>query len=104
MIHPARDIDIALHLHEGVLEPYVSERLESERIPHQVPLMKHAVSVDANALAKLFETAEPDNGSCQIENAADSESGDRVASPQADQRAENLRQVLLNIKSRRAKA
>ena len=66
--------------------------------------MKHTVSVDAKALAKLFEAAEPDNGSCEIENAARGEFGDAMAPPQANRRAENLRQVLLNIKSRRAKA
>lgn len=66
--------------------------------------MEHAVSVDANALARLVGTPEPHNGSYEIENAASSESGDGVAPPPADQRAENLRQVLLNIKSRRAKA
>ena len=102
--HSASDIDIALHLHEDVLERYASRRLEKERTPHQVQQMKHAVSVDSNALAKLFGTAEPHKGSCETENIARSEAGDDSAPPQADQRAENLRQVLLNIKSRRAKA
>ena len=102
--HSAPNIDIALHLHEDVLELYASGRLEPERISHQVSLMKHPVSVDANALAKLFETAEPHNGSCEIENAARGELGDAMVPPQTDQRTENLRQVLLNIKSRRTKA
>lgn len=102
--HSEPKIDIALQLHEDVLELYASGRLESERIPNPVPLMKHAVSVDANALAKLFEPAEPHNNSCEIENAARGELGDAMAPPQAGQRTENLRQVLLNIKSRRAKA
>ena len=55
-------------------------------------------------LAKLFETAETHNGGYEIENAVRGELGDGVAPPQEDQRTENLRQVLLNIKSRRAKA
>ena len=90
-------------------------------LPQQVPQMERAVSVDANALARLFGTAEPYDGT--YEHAASSESnsilttsnltqliatpgksGDEAAPPQADQRAENLRQVLLNIKSRRARA
>ena len=90
--------------------------------PRQVPRIEHTVSVDASALARLGWTAEP-HGTCEIENAASSESnsiparsnllqpiiplrksGDGAVPPQADQRAENLRQVLLNIKSRRAKA
>jgi hypothetical protein len=90
-------------------------------LPQQVPQVEHAVSVDVNALAKLVGTAEPYNGTC--EHAASSEcnsilarsnltqpiatlgkSGDEAAPPPADQRVENLRQVLLNIKSRRAKA
>ena len=104
MFHSAPAIDIALDLHEDVLELYASGRLEPARMPHQAPHREHAVSVDATALAKLVGTAEPHNGTCEIENAASSESRDRVVPPQADQRAENLRQVLLNIKSRRAKA
>ena len=102
--HSAPDIDIALHLHEDVLELYASGRFELERTPIRCSQMKHAVSIDANALAKLLGTAEPHKGSCEIENASPSESGDESAPPQADRRAENLRQVLLNIKSRRAKA
>ena len=102
--HSTSEIGIALHLNEDLLELYASGRLETERIPNQVPLVKHAVSIDANALAKLFETAETHNGGYEIENAVRGELGDGVAPPQEDQRTENLRQVLLNIKSRRAKA
>ena len=97
------EIDIALHLHEDILELYASGRLEPNRITHQA-LLKHPVSVDANALARLFETTEPVNGSCEIQNTAGRDSEDSTAPQQADQRSVNLRQVLLNIKSRRAKA
>lgn len=72
-------------------------------VPQAELKIEHAVSVNANALAKLVGTSEPHNGGCEIENSA-SESGDEVAPPQADHRAENLRQVLLNIKGRRMKA
>ncbi len=83
--------------------------------------MEHAVFVDANALAKLDGSTERHNG-CEIESAASSESnsilawpnltrpiillrksGNEAAPLEPDQRADNLRQVLLNIKSRRAK-
>ena len=85
--------------------------------------MSVAISVDANALAKLFGTAEQYNDTCELENAAGSESnsilvasnlthptispgksGGGAAPSQVDQRAESLRLVLLNIKSRHAKA
>ena len=102
--HSTSEIDIALHLHEDVLEHYSSGRSELERIPHQVLPIRHSVSVDANALAKLFGTAEPHNGSCGIENAERGELRDGVAPPQTDQLADSVRQVLLNIKSRRAQA
>ena len=102
--HSISEIDIALHLHESVLELCSSGRSELDRIPHQVRLIRHAVSVDANALTRLFGTAERHNGSREIENAECGELGDGVAAQQAGQLTANLRQVLLNIKSRRAKA
>jgi hypothetical protein len=89
----------------------------------QVPHIEHAMSVDENGLAKLFGTAEQYSDTCELENAASSESnsilatsnltqpiitlgksGNEAAPSQADQRAERLRLVLLNIKSRHAKA
>ena len=89
----------------------------------QVPRTEHTISIDANALAKLFGTSEQYNNTCEPENAAGSESnsilvtsnlthptisleksGDEVAPSQVDQRAESLRLVLLNIKTRHAKA
>jgi hypothetical protein len=90
-----------------------------QRVPHT----EHVISVDANALAKLFGTAEKYNDTCEVENAAGSESnsilvtsnlthptivfgksGHEAAPSQVDQRAESLRLVLLNIKRRHARA
>ena len=87
-------------------------------LDQQVSQAERAVVVDANALAELFDTTEPYNDTCGSENAASSESnpiisgsnltpiitlgksGDETDPSQADQRAEHLRQLFLDISSR----
>ena len=87
-------------------------------LQQQMPRVKHAVAVDSNALAELLSTTKPRNDTCSPENAASSKSNlilvsshltrpiitlgkseDQTTS-QADSKAENRRQLILDIRSR----